>query len=373
MSDCESMLLQIMSALSSPLLLLDNDGTVLAATDACLQQVLHQTRDAVLNQPATAVLGFDKNNPDADTLGEFLALEDALSSPRAWKGKFNLPGSDFPWQVVVRPLRSNSGRKLAALLIFDDSLRRAARLDNFIQKQNQIAQANELVHAAKNMLMSLSGSVQVVMKKCELQNVYIESLPKLYADLQDTVAQFNSFLQAGNSPNAVGAASLNQLVEETAREQQTNFTLNMLKLQTSLAENIPQIKMDKQRLKQVLQNCLDNSRAAILQKGQPGGWVRISTQFDKAAGVVRLLVEDNGVGLDAEQAARFFELYHTTKPDGSGIGNCISQSIVRLHGGQMLVSGQPGEGCTVCIELPVEPARQFRPDDLYAEIASFGL
>lgn len=375
MNDFESMLMQIVSAISARLLLLDNDGIVLAATDSCLQQVLGRSRDEVLNKPCTTVLGLDiKNNLDAAELEKPLELENALNNPCGWRGNLHLPSDGrFAWQVVMKPLLLSSGLKLAELVIFDDSLRQAALLDDYLLKQNQMAQAQELVHVAKNMLLSLGGSVQVAMKKCELQNVYVDSLPRVYEDLQDMALQFNNFLQVGNAQNDVEDASLNQLVAEAAREQQTNFTVNMIKLQTSLAEDIPQIKLDKRRLKQVLQNCLDNSRAAILQKGQSGGWVRISTQFDKTAGVVRLLVEDNGVGLDTEQVNSFFKPYHTTKEGGSGIGNCISQSIVRLHGGQMLVSGQPGEGCQICIELPLAAEQQFDIDDLYAEIASLGL
>ena len=99
----------------------------------------------------------------------------------------------------------------------------------------------------------------------------------------------------------------------------------------------------------------------------------ISTQLDEAAGVARLLIEDNGIGLSDEQLQKFFKPYYTTKKHGTGLGTSLSESIVRLHGGKMLVDGALGEGCRVTVELPLQGGARFHRDDFYAELTNLML
>lgn len=368
--DITHLLAQILTAVPLRLLLLDKQGRVLAATEDCLQQVLHRKRAEVLMQFLPVALGFAENGGSFEELSEVLAVQGALEDTAVWHGRLHLPYSgSLPWQVKLQPLLNADGEWLAAILVFNERQRDAAEVEEDMRRRNQVAQTQDMLHMVKNCMQSIDGMLQVLARKCELNGVHIDTLPVVRQEVSEAIGMLADFGQESNLQSVVGLYSLNQLVEEVVRRQRSKFSVKQIELETDLAAELPPIWLDKQRLKQVLICCLDNSREAILSKGQPGGLVNITTQLEAGRDALRLVVADNGIGLTAEQQANFFKPYYTTKPQGNGIGVSICESIVRLHGGKMTVSGRPGEGCRVEIELPLSGGQSFRREDLYAEIA----
>jgi len=67
---------------------------------------------------------------------------------------------------------------------------------------------------------------------------------------------------------------------------------------------------------------------------------------------VRISVKDSGCGIPREHLPRLFDPYFSTKPGGSGLGLAVSYSIVKKHGGQILVDSEPGRGTTFFVYLP---------------------
>jgi len=84
----------------------------------------------------------------------------------------------------------------------------------------------------------------------------------------------------------------------------------------------------------------------------------IETQLDGANRLVRVIVADNGPGMDPALLARAMDPFFSQKdrPDASGLGLFICWSIVRNHGGEISLESAPGQGFLVRIELPVAPA-----------------
>ena len=368
-SDITHMALQILAAAPQRILLLDKQSKVLAVTEDCLQQVLHRERAAVLMQFLPVALGFAEQGGCVEHLAEVLAVQEALEGFVPWSGQLHLPNNSLPWQVKVAPLLGKDGSWLAAVLVFLERQRDAAALEEDLRRRNQAARYQDAIHMVKNRLQNIGGMLQVLDKKCEINNIHLETLDLLRQEHAEAVKLLADFVQEGNLQANVGNCDLNQLVLDVVSMQKSHFVVKRIDLETALAEGLPKIWLDRQRIKQVIISCLDNSFEAILAKGQPGGRVLLTTQLDEARGMVRLLVEDNGVGLSAEQQANFFKPYYTTKPQGNGIGTSISESIVRLHGGGMSVCGRPGEGCCVVIELPLRGGQLFNREDLYSEIA----
>ena len=71
-------------------------------------------------------------------------------------------------------------------------------------------------------------------------------------------------------------------------------------------------------------------------------------------------VEDTGAGMSAETLARAFDMFFTTKPQGTGLGMAIARSVVERHGGELRLDSAPGQGTTASVRLPLEGA--FAPD-----------
>jgi len=80
--------------------------------------------------------------------------------------------------------------------------------------------------------------------------------------------------------------------------------------------------------------------------------LRVTTRLT-AGGWVELWMEDTGPGVPTCDEARLFQRFHTTKPDGMGMGLPISQTIVQAHGGMLrLAERQEGWGCRFVMEVP---------------------
>ena len=110
---------------------------------------------------------------------------------------------------------------------------------------------------------------------------------------------------------------------------------------------------DPDRLQQVLANLVDNAR----KNAPPETAVRVS--LERVDGLARILVEDEGGGIDPDQMDRIFEKFVRGRDGsvtGTGLGLYISRRIVEAHGGRIWAEAPPGERTRFVVELPCQPA-----------------
>lgn len=111
---------------------------------------------------------------------------------------------------------------------------------------------------------------------------------------------------------------------------------------------------DKVMLQQVLVNLLRNALDAM--HATPMHKRRLQVTLAKHGRLARISIEDSGCGLSTEAERRLFAPFHSTKPNGLGIGLNICRSFVELHQGRLWFTRQDAEpGSTFHIELPLDP------------------
>lgn len=110
----------------------------------------------------------------------------------------------------------------------------------------------------------------------------------------------------------------------------------------------PPVAGDRTLLHQALLNLAINACQAM----PDGGRLRLTAQRSGDAHV-QLIVEDTGTGIAPDHLEKIFNLYFTTKPEGSGIGLALVYRTVSLHDGDIDVQSVPGQGTTFTITLPV--------------------
>jgi len=122
-----------------------------------------------------------------------------------------------------------------------------------------------------------------------------------------------------------------------------------IRLRRQLAQDLPQVLVDPDLMKQAVLNLLTNARQAM-----PGGGellVRTRSTGDR----VRIEVADTGVGIPAEVVPHVFDPYFSTREQGTGLGLPTVRRILAEHGGDVSVSSEPGRGTAFTITLPVPP------------------
>jgi signal transduction histidine kinase len=126
-----------------------------------------------------------------------------------------------------------------------------------------------------------------------------------------------------------------------------------VELQTQLNEQLPSVQVNKLQLQQVVLNLVMNGIEAM--HSVPHRVLKVQTDQTEA-GMVRVLVEDTGTGIDPSNLNRIFQPLFTTKSTGMGMGLSICQSIIQSHGGRIWVSQGVNRGSIFQFELPINSA-----------------
>jgi signal transduction histidine kinase len=104
------------------------------------------------------------------------------------------------------------------------------------------------------------------------------------------------------------------------------------------------------QLQQVFMNLMLN---AIEAMKDAGGQMTIKSGLNQDDQLL-ISISDTGVGLPLENTERIFDAFHTTKPQGTGMGLAITRSIMESHGGRIWATANHGAGATFHFTLPVE-------------------
>jgi signal transduction histidine kinase len=172
-----------------------------------------------------------------------------------------------------------------------------------------------------------------------------DRLATLIGDVLDT-----SRIEAGTFSYAFRDVDLGELVHETvsaAALGREDVTV------AADAGMLPSVRADRERLRQVLDNLIDNA----IKYSPTGEEIQVSAWADD--GQVRIAVRDHGPGIPLDQQRLIFEKFGRAnvggvgKP-GTGLGLFIARSIAEAHGGSLEVESAPGHGATFTLALPLE-------------------
>jgi PAS domain S-box-containing protein len=170
--------------------------------------------------------------------------------------------------------------------------------------------------------------------------------------------------------------SLNQMVDQAA--QLLRYSLSKkISIITDLAVDLHLVEGDQNQLFQVLMNLCINAGDAL----ENGGTITITTRnkmpsengLDSGSAQyppqVELIVQDNGMGMDAETQRKAFEPFYTTKDSnrGTGLGLFMVRAVVLNHGGQIYIESEKGMGTRVLMALPAvdSPMGQVEPKPIW--------
>jgi signal transduction histidine kinase len=143
---------------------------------------------------------------------------------------------------------------------------------------------------------------------------------------------------------------LNEIVREMCVLLGDTANRNAVSIRTDLDPEPPTTTADRVQLQQVLMNLMLNGIEAMQDTC---GELSIASKRTED-GQLLISVSDTGIGLSIDEAARIFEAFFTTKPQGTGMGLSISRRIIASHGGHLWASPNTGRGATFQFTLPVE-------------------
>jgi two-component system sensor kinase FixL len=205
----------------------------------------------------------------------------------------------------------------------------------------------EIIHEIKNPLMMIGGFARQLVQ----QDSDKKHLSKLKIIVEE-VARLESLLNELKDfylPRTLKTEKidLNALVNEVHSQKQDDCRAKNIHAEIIMDSDSPVIEGDRDKLKQVLLNLVQNSIEAMENGGNLAIWTR------RKGDSVEITVEDNGSGISEEDQKKIFSPFFTTKSSGMGLGLSISKNIIEGHPeSQFTLESEEGKGTTFRIRMP---------------------
>jgi len=259
-------------------------------------------------------------------------------------------GSEFPAEISLNVVHMHRG-KLVIAFVTDISERRAMERE---ARRNETVDA--LAAVAAGIAHELNNPLAVMASRIELMLASDQDLSAQTRDdllvLQKNIERasrisHNMLSLARQRPGARQPVDMNVAVEEAMLIVGAEARAGAVRYETDLDRSLPPVMAEPTGVEQVLINLILNARDAGARL------IRIETMpAPGRTGHLRLLVSDDGSGIESDVLGKLFEPFFTTKPKGTGLGLWLSQRIVQDHGGSIAVESVAGKGATFAITLP---------------------
>lgn len=158
--------------------------------------------------------------------------------------------------------------------------------------------------------------------------------------------------------------NINNVVEKAVLLMKNQASLLKINVETDLAEGLPEVMMDSNKIEQVFTNVIVNAFDAMHGGGKLSIKTFLSEDEDNRYSPA-VVFRDEGCGIPANIIKKVFDPFFSTKGvKGTGLGLSVSYGIVEQHGGRMEIRSEEGKGTEVTIHLPVKQQEEFDKNNL---------
>jgi len=271
-----------------------------------------------------------------------------------------LPHGSLNVAVTVSPLLRQHGERSGYVVVFED-------LSDLLKGQKQAAWrevARRVAHEIKNPLTPISLSAERIQRHLDRAAVNDPATPGIMRSCAETIAGavetvrrlVDEFSTLARFPVAKPQPSdINVIIENAL----TMFDgrLDGIRLNLSLAPDLPKVMADDDSIKRAVANLVDN--AAEATQNAVVREIEVSTALVASRDAVEIVVADTGHGVTRELKEKLFLPYFSTKKRGTGLGLAIVSRIVEDHHGSIRVEENRPVGARFIVELPLafEPAQ----------------
>ena len=378
------------------------------AANRLLAQIVEQVPEGILiadasrrieylNSALEVMLGYSRaelrgRDPDvfrSPRHGEdfYAQVQVSLRAGMIWKGEISSQrkdGSEMRLDASVSPVLGPDDKITHVVYVVRDASAR-------IQAQEQLAQTQKL-EAMGTLVAGVAHEISnpnhfVMLNAPLLKDIWEQALPILNSDqvrketpslgglsmddaltrvpqlvdailngsrrIRDIVEDLKNFARA-EPMDLRQRLDVNALVRSTIVFTRNRVVHSTRHFGLHLAEDIPVIRGNRQRLQQVLVNLINNACDSLPDRNHR---IDVTTGHDAEGGHVWVEVRDEGIGIGPGDLARVKDPFFTTKSriGGSGLGLSVSDGIVREHGGTLAIESNLGEGTRAIVELPLAP------------------
>ncbi len=363
------LLRMILDAIPDSISLQDSQLTYQAANKAFCDMLDRSESDIIGKEtidlfPASLAQRYQQEDFEVLETGQALFKENNLKAQDGEK-----------WLHVMKiPVHTDNAKIMGILCSCRDitELKKMQEQLTQAQKMESVGQLTAgIAHEINTPLGIILGYAQLLMED-------VESGSQIHEDLQTVVKQSRICRKivadllgfSRHTESTLTHVDINRSLKDVISVVEHTFSLDKVKIKTGFEANLPPVKGDGEKIKQVFINLLSNAHSGIGSDGT----ICIKTEFNGKNNEVLVYVVDTGKGIPADRIDRIFDPFYTTKPvgKGTGLGLSVTFGIIKEHGGQIEVESPPlslktgdgptGRGALFIIHLPVG-GRTFKEEN----------
>ena len=232
----------------------------------------------------------------------------------------------------------------------------ARHLDQNLRRMDRLASIGTLsasmAHEVKNALVAVKTFVDLLIKQNQ-DAALAEIVGRELQRINSIVSQMLHF--GGPARPTLEVIHLHQVLDQSLDLIQHHLEGRRIQLIRNFDASPDTVRADVYQLEQAFINLFFNALDAMGANGE----LRVSTEFvpvsemeNSRTPILRVTVQDNGMGISSENLSRLFEPFFTTKSNGTGLGLPITRRIVQEHRGELTVASELHQGTTFTVSLP---------------------
>jgi|SRR6185437_7497099 len=337
---------QVLGGLEQGLLLFDAQGQCVMAS-AALPRLLGLASDACAGKPVEEIF------PGSSSLDRAVRQAVRQKQPLAVRELERHPGGR-PLLVRLDMVPDRGGQAGALLMVRDAEP--LNRLEGELEVARRLSAVGRLTrgvaHEVKNPLNAMSIHLDLLREKAGTQpgalGPHIQVIGREIERLDRVVRTFLDFSRPVELQ--LGAADLSEVARGVVELVRAGAESKGMSLRLAASDPGPHVWLDRDLIEQALLNLVNNGLQAM--EDRAGGQLLVEVLEQDLHGLIR--VRDQGPGIAPEHRDKIFDLYFTTREEGTGIGLALAARIMQLHHGSIeLEPSQPGGGASFLLRFPL--------------------
>ncbi|HEY8054987.1 MAG TPA: ATP-binding protein [Terriglobales bacterium] len=346
---------QVLGGLEQGLLLFDAQGQCVMAS-AALPRLLGLASDACAGKPVEDIF------PGSSSLDRAVRQAVRQKQPLAVRELERHPGGR-PLLVRLDMVPDRGGQAGALLMVRDAEP--LNRLEGELEVARRLSAVGRLTrgvaHEVKNPLNAMSIHLDLLREKAGGQpgalGPHIQVIGREIERLDRVVRTFLDFSRPVELQ--LGAADLSEVARGVVELVRAGAESKGMSLRLAASDPGPHVWLDRDLIEQALLNLVNNGLQAM--EDRAGGQLLVEVLEQDLHGLIR--VRDQGPGIAPEHRDKIFDLYFTTREEGTGIGLALAARIMQLHHGSIeLEPSPPGGGASFLLRFPLRKGEVARAD-----------
>ena len=211
----------------------------------------------------------------------------------------------------------------------------------------------QVAHQIRNPLTSISLNLELMEDEIQEGRYPSAEVDNLLSSIRSEIALLvdvteNYLRMAKPSEMRKESSDLNQIIRELLGFLRPQLQKNEITLTEELDPAVPALWLDRVQIRSAALNVIRNAVEAM----EEGGRLKVVTQAIN--GYVEIRISDTGRGIPRSEQEKIFQLFYSTKDQGTGLGLSMARQIVEEHGGSIVLESMESVGTTIALRLPVK-------------------